>query len=252
MQFDLVWKEWIWRKLHSSKLWPSPILWPDPTSILNIPFVIIMIIPVNDPLTRTDLTLILIILILCDHPHGSPSCPPPETPWTSPTLGHPHRVARCLVAAWQEFSPVAWDHLPPLPPPIQKFKSNLYFLLTSQHHLHMIMHYALETDTVLWRQNFTHITPDDDDDGYGTWCWRRGTWEWFPPRDRWLWGTICPLSLLPHPPCTWEQWGPVLLFPTSDASLASSSALSSCSLNAGLSIILYFVCCCQSFCVFWS
>ena len=44
----------------------------------------------------------------------------------------------------------------------------------------------------------------------------------------------------------------VLLFPTSDASLASSSALSSCSLNAGLSIILYFVCCCQSFCVFWS
>ena len=137
--------------------------------------------------------------------------------------------------------------------PIQKFKSNLYFLLTSQHHLHMIMHYALETDTVLWRQNFTHITPDDDDDVYGTWCWRRGTWEWFPPRDRWLWGTICPLSLLPHPPCTWEQWGPVLLFPTSDASLASSSALSSCSLNAGLSIIfLGFACCCQSFCVFWS
>ena len=115
------------------------------------------------------------------------------------------------------------------------------------------MHYALETDTVLWRQNFTHIIPDDDDDGYGTWCWRRGTWEWFPPRDRWLWGTICPLSLLPHPPCTWEQWGPVLLFPTSDASLASSSALSSCSLNAGLSIIfLGFACCCQSvsFCIF--
>ena len=115
------------------------------------------------------------------------------------------------------------------------------------------MHYTVETDTVLWRQNFTHIIPDDDDDGYGTWCWRRGTWEWFPPRDRWLWGTICPLSLLPHPPCTWEQWGPVLLFPTSDASLASSSALSSCSLNAGLSIIfLGFACCCQSvsFCIF--
>ena len=118
---------------------------------------------------------------------------------------------------------------------------------------HDLKHYALETDTVLWRQNFTHIIPDDDDDGYGTWCWRRGTWEWFPPRDRWLWGTICPLSLLPHPPCTWEQWGPVLLFPTSDASLASSSALSSCSLNAGLSnIFLGFACCCQSFCVFYS
>ena len=115
------------------------------------------------------------------------------------------------------------------------------------------MHYALETDTVLWRQNFTHIISDDDDDGYGTWCWRRGTWEWFPPRDRWLWGTICPLSLLPHPPCTWEQWGPVLLFPTSDASLPSSSALSSCSLNAGFSFIfLGFACCCQSVFVFLS